>query len=70
MNKQINEIKFAIADARSTLAMMRTHLKELEKNQQWKSISNYEIRKCWRETNGNLLDFARAIEQALKEKNG
>lgn len=73
MNKQIHSLKAAIADARFTLANMRTDLKQLEKINQshkWKSLTNPEIRKCWRIADGNILEFARAIDYLLKAKNG
>lgn len=48
-------------------------LKELEKINQshkWKSLTNPEIRKCWRIADGNIIEFARAIDYLLKAKNG
>lgn len=69
MNKQIEALKCGIADARSILAIMRKDLQQLEKNVAWKNLSNYEIAKLWNACDGKLIYFARAIEQALKEKN-
>ena len=69
MNKQIKALRCGIADARSTLANMHANLNELEKQKPWKALTNYEIRKCWRDTGGNILEFARDIEQVSKEKN-
>ena len=69
MNKQIEALKCGIAEARSTLANMKKDLQQLEKNSAWKNLSNYEIAKLYNACDGKLIYFARAIEQALKEKN-
>lgn len=69
MNKQIQELKVGIAEARSTLANMRKDLQQLEKNVAWKNLSNHEIAKIWNACDGKLIYFARGIEQALREKN-
>ena len=82
MNKQIEALKMAIEALenifgwqRTTIDILDVHktckeaLAEAEK-QEFKFLTNYEIRKCWRKSDGNILDFSYAIEKALKEKNG